>query len=51
MRHKPSKALTAHVVPYKGGDHTWSVEQCIRYVYKWCVYGGVIIRTDQEAAL
>ena len=35
LKHKPSKALAAHVVPYKGGDHTWSVEQSVRDVCKW----------------
>ena len=30
LKYRESKALAAHVIPYKGGDHDWTVEQSVR---------------------
>ncbi len=39
------------MVPYKGGDHEASVEQCLRDLKTWGLRGDIIFRSDQEDAL
>ena len=50
-RERRSKALIAHVVPYKGAGPEWLVEQIIRDLRKLGVHGKVILKGDQENAL
>ena len=51
LKDRDSKALAAHVIPYKGGDHDWTVEQSVRDIKKWGLRRDLIIRSDQEEAL
>ena len=41
-----SRALAAHVVPYKGGDSEWVVQQVAQDLVKWGIYDKVMLRTD-----
>ena len=51
VKERDSRALAAHVIPYKGGDLEWAVMQTVRDIMKWGISGDVIIRSDQEPAL
>ena len=51
VKDRDSKALAAHVVPYKGGDLEWAVLQTVRDLTKWGIVGDLIVRSDQEPAL
>ena len=51
LKDRDSRALSAHVVPYKGGDLEWAVLQAVRDMLKWGIRGDAIVRSDQEAAL
>ena len=51
LKHRQSKAIAAHTVPYKGGDAEWAVAQCVRDIRKWGLHSNLIIRSDQEDAL
>ena len=39
------------MVPFKGANHDWTIDQCIRDLKKWGLHGDLIIRSDQEDAL
>ena len=51
LKERDSKALSAHVVPFKGATHGETVDQCIRDIKKWGLHGDLILKSDQEAAL
>ena len=51
LKDRDSRAISAHVVPYKGGDLEWAVLQSIRDSQKWGIRGDLICRSDQEPAL
>ena len=44
LKHRQSRALAAHVVPHKGGDHEWAVAQCVRDTRKWGMHGDLIMQ-------
>ena len=48
---RETKLILAHVVPCKGGDTEWVSEQVCRDLRKFGIRGGVVFKTDQEAAL
>ena len=48
---RESSALSAHVVPVKGGDVPWIVEQLCRDIRRWGIRGDLTIRCDLEHAL
>ena len=39
LNERHSKALSAHVVPYKGADFEWTVHQCVQDMRKWGLRG------------
>ena len=51
LRERDSKALAAHVVPYRGGDNDWTVAQVLRDFKNWGIKGDVALRHDQEDSL
>ena len=51
LKDRDTKAIAAHVVPYKGWDHDWTVEQAVRDFKKWGLRRDLILRSDQEEAL
>ena len=51
LKERDSKAIAAHVVPFKGANHDWTIDQCLRDLKKWGLHGDLIIRSDQEDAL
>ena len=51
LKDRDSKAIAAHVIPHKGGDLDWGVQQTVRDIIKWGVHGDIIMKTDQEPAL
>ena len=51
LKERRSKALAAHVVPFKGADLEWTVRQCVLDLTKWGLRGDLIITTDQGEAL
>ena len=50
-RERRSKALIAHVVPYKGAGPEWLVDQIVRDLRKLGVHEKVILKGDHEKAL
>ena len=54
IKDRDTKAIAAHVIPFKGGDQEYAVQQACRDLRRWGIVGDatwVILRCDQEHAL
>ena len=51
LKDRDTLSIAAHVIPFRGGDHEWGVQQACRDIRRWGIRGSLTLRCDQENAL